>query len=295
MLDQVDAFFSLLERFKKYYRAYRPISREATLADRFIRLFEKHSIQRNQIPRYFGHGITLEDVNNSDKLIAKLNHEILQSACDLFAVRLEWLEGADDKLYEVHHFYKQPAAYRDFLSQLVAANPQQIYAKLVLSVDKTWTEDALLILEEQIKLSGDEPISRYHLCGGWVHKYWKCRAELTSCIAMTLNLNVPIKQQRTPVKIDGFCQGKGFVYDLCSLPLAFKRTRFGRRFYQDWHPDQWVFDPDSFISDIADGDFGKANALARWLEYFDEGLLETGYHRSHARAEFAAELEKLKV
>jgi len=45
---------------------------------------------------------------------------------------------------------------------------------------------------------------------------------------------------------------------------------------------------------VDEGNFGKASALERWLYYFDKGYLETGYHRNHARAEFAAELEKYK-
>jgi hypothetical protein len=88
------------------------------VATRFVQLFEKHGIHRNQIPRFFGHGLTLADIDDSDKLLAKLSHEILQSASDLFCTRLEWLEGVDTKLYETHDFYKRPDEYRDFLARL---------------------------------------------------------------------------------------------------------------------------------------------------------------------------------
>ncbi len=78
---------------------------------------DKHGVHRNQIPRFFGHGLELDDINNKGKLSSKLTHETLQAACDMFAVRLEWLEGVDDQLYDIHDFYKHPDEYGNFLSQ----------------------------------------------------------------------------------------------------------------------------------------------------------------------------------
>jgi hypothetical protein len=263
------------------------------VASRFIQLFEKHGIHRNQIPRFFGHKLTLADVADQEKLITKLTHNILQSASDLFAVRLEWLEGVDATIYEAHDFYKHPENYRDFLARLAAGNEHRIIAKLVLSTDPSSEQDALLVLEEQFAFLGDEPVVRYHLCNGWVNKYWKCRADLTACIAMTLNQPVFIKERRTTANIQAFCDGEGFMDDLFALPLAFKRSGFFQKHYQQWHPDQWIFDPESFLDGVDEGAFGKKSALKRWLNYYDQGYMETGYQRRNVRDEFALKLEQL--
>jgi len=84
-----------------------------SIPNRFIRLFEKHGVHRNQIPRFFGHGLSLADVANSDVLLAKLTPEILQAVSELFAVRMEWIECVDNQIYQTHNFYKRPEDYNE--------------------------------------------------------------------------------------------------------------------------------------------------------------------------------------
>lgn len=293
-LTPLDTALSILEHFKNLFESDKQTKEVDSVATRFVRLFEKHGINSNQIPRFFGHGLTLADVANHEKLLEKLTHEILQSACGLFAVRLQWLEGADEKIYETHDFYKRPEEYAEFLARLIVEDKYRTIAKLVLSSDPAWKQDALLVLEEQFDYLDDEPLVRYHLCTGWVHKYWKSRADLTACIAMTLKQYVYIKKRRTTSSIEAFCAGKGFMADLYDLPSAFDRDRLFRRRFQISHPDCWIYDPTAFVDGVAEGNFGKASALERWLYYFDKGYMETGYHRNNAREEFATLLKKYK-
>jgi hypothetical protein len=294
MLNEIAAGFSLWDRFKKHFAPEKQAAEVDSVASRFIRLFDKHGVHPNQIPRFFGHGLTLADVADHEKLLSKLTHEMLQSACELFAVRLKWLEGVDEKIYETHDFYKHPEDYAEFLAQLIADDEHRIIARLVLSTDPYREEDALLVLEEQIDSIDDEPVVRYHVCSGWVNKYWKSRADLTACIAMTLKQHIYIKEWRTRLKIQAFCAGEGFMTDLYHLPFAFERDWLFRPRYKKWHPDQWLYDPKSYLDgvDEEDNNFGITSALERWLYYFDKGYLETGYHRENARAEFAAKLDK---
>jgi hypothetical protein len=160
-LTSIDTTLSILEHLKNILVSDKQAKDDYPLASRFISLFEKHGVHRNQIPRFFGHGLTLVDVASNKKLLSKLTHEILQSACELFAIRLEWLEGVDEKIYETHDFYKRPEDYAEFLTQLIADGEHLTIARLVLSTDTSQEEDALLILEEHI---GNEPVIRYHLC-----------------------------------------------------------------------------------------------------------------------------------
>jgi hypothetical protein len=109
------ALKKFLDYLKKHLASKKQPAEVDSVANRFIRLFEKHGVLRNQIPRFFGHGLSLADVDNTEILLTKLTPEILQSACELFAVRLEWLENVDKQIYETHDFYKCPEAYAEFL------------------------------------------------------------------------------------------------------------------------------------------------------------------------------------
>ncbi len=274
MLDQVDALFSLLDRYRNF-RSKKPSVE--SIASRFVLLFEKHGIHRNQIPRFFGHGLTLADVAGDDRLLNKLELGILNAAAELFAVRLEWLECVDEKIYETHDFYQQPEAYQAFLANLVGEKEHLIVAKLVWSTDARCQEDALLILKEPIAEHGNDSVERYHLCSNWNSKYWKSRADLAACIAMTEKQpHVFLKGRKTPADITDFCVGKRFVMDLDELPYAYKRDWLFRKRYQPWEPDQWLYEPDAYLEGIDEGDFGKAAALSNWLAHFERGNLETG-------------------
>jgi len=160
----VPIILSALKKFWDYLKEYFATKKQPvevnSVASRFIRLFEKHGINRNQIPRFFGHGLSLADVDNENILLSKLTPEILQSACELFAVRMEWLEGVDKQIYETHDFYKCPEAYAEFFAGLIYGRDYQIHAKLVLSTDPSSQEDALLILEEPIGENSNEQVMR---------------------------------------------------------------------------------------------------------------------------------------
>lgn len=168
------------------------------------------------------------------------------------------LEGADDQLYDTHHFYKHPEDYAEFLKELNSKGDHRIRVELVLT-DYGHHDDALLIVEEDIADLGDKTIVRYHLCNGWSHKYYKCRADLAACIAMTLNQRVYLRGFWKQGPINVFCEGKGFITDLYSLPYACRRDWLLRKRYAkaDWHPDHWVYDPEDYLDGVDEGDWGK--------------------------------------
>jgi len=281
--DQLDALISL---DKKFFSSIEPIAKPSTVSSRFVDLFENHGVHRNQIPRFFDNGLTLNDVETDEKLLPKLTPEILQAAADLFAVRIEWLEGVDEQIYETHDFYKQPKAYADFLHQLSAGDDLRVIAKLVWSTDTNHEQDAVLVLEEQFEYLGDESVVRYHICGGWVNKYWKSRADLSACVAITLKQRGFIHGFLTSARINQFSEGEGFVSDLYSLPYAYKRDWLFRKRYERWDPESWTNDPKAFLERVDEGSFGKTSAIERWLYYFDKGLMDTGYNSENVRSEF---------
>jgi hypothetical protein len=216
----------------------------------------------------------------------------LQATCDLFAVRLEWLERVDKQIYETHDFYKCPEAYAEFLGGLINGRDYQIFAKLVLSTDPYSQENALLILEEPIGENGNEQIMRYHLCSNWFSNYWKSRADLTACIAMTAKQPVIMKGIKTPANIEKFCAGEEFIADLANLPYAFERDWLLRKRDKQWYPDNWLFNPQDYLDGVDEGLFGKISALECWLYHFDKGNLQTRIPRASDRPAFAAMLQQ---
>ncbi|WP_031435057.1 hypothetical protein [Methylomarinum vadi] len=248
-LSDINAVLSIWDRIKKGTADDQAIQASDTVASRFVRLFEKHDIHRNQIPRFFGHGLTLDSVSSNEKLIAQLSPEILHAAAELFAIRLEWLEGADDQLYDTQNFYKYPEGYGEFLKELKSKGDHRLMIKLVLTDYGYRDENALLVIEEEIANLGDETIVRYYLCSGWSHKYYKCRADLAACIAMTLNQQGGIRSTWKQGPINTFCEGKGFISDLYSLPYACRRDWLLRKRYAKagWHPEHWIYDPEASL------------------------------------------------
>lgn len=277
---------------KEYFATKKQPVEDNSVACRFIRLFEKHGVNRNQIPRFFGHGLSLADVDNDNILLSKLTPEILQSACELFAVRLDWLEGIDKQIYETHDFYKRPEAYTEFLAGLINGRDYQIYAKLLLSTDPFSQEDALLILEEPIGENGNEQVMRFHLCNNWSSKYWRSRADLAACIAMTANQPVMMKGTKTPVNIERFCAGEEFITHMDNLPPAFERDRLFKKRFKPWYPGDWLFKPLDYLDGVDEGLFGKISALECWLYHFDKGNLQTRIPRESDRPAFAALLKE---
>ena len=108
MLDQIDAFFSLTDRFKRYRARQREGPPSESLAARFFRLFEAHGVHRNQIPRFFGRGLELRDVQDEATLTQRLTETHLADACQVFGIDRQWLERGEGSAHTRRMFYLQP-------------------------------------------------------------------------------------------------------------------------------------------------------------------------------------------
>lgn len=296
MLGEINTALSIWERLIKWFPPKTPEKSPDNVASRFVLLFEKHGIHRNQIPRFFGHDLTLDQVSNDEKLLPCLTPEILLGAAELFAIRLQWLEGADKQIYELNDFYKHPEDYDGFLKRLNTRDDHRSRVELVLSVTPGREDNGLIVVEEDFALLDNEPVTRYHLCGGWIHQYYKCRADLAACIAMTLKQGIFISGVWKQNSIQSFCEGHGFISDLYQAPYAtYLKWLFLKQYAKpDWHPDHWIYDPEDYLNGIDEGEFGKTSALELWLDHFNKGYLETGYVRNNAIEKFKAHLLKFQ-
>ena len=293
VLDEIDAAWSLVDRVKKLINKDKHTLNE-TVASRFVQLFEAHDVHRNQIPRLFGHGLEIAHVKDDDSLHNHLTEEILDDACVLFGIRREWLDCAEDKIYEVQSFYKNIETFNGYLDDIKAKQSDWLMAYLILSTQYKDEHDTLLIISEQIGTIGDKTISRYYLINGWIHRYWKCRPELAVCTAMLLNKEIHLKGKFVKESINRFCDGKEFCNEIFGYhPIRPVNCLVAIGKMKIWEPEKWLYDPQDFCKGLDEGNFGKTNALAYWLDYYKKGLLKTGYSQYDCVKKFEDELAKL--
>lgn len=258
----------LLKQF--WYRFVASPKGKQSIAHRFLTLFESHGVHHNQIPRFFGHGLTLQDVQTYQKLSEKLSDDHLDAACELFAVRREWLEGAETQIYPIHDLYKHPENVEPFIAMLRSDKPHgQLRGELLTSENG---RDALLVLTEIVGEIGDKPIMRYHLCGDWIFDYWKSRACLTAFVATAWRLDV---------YISGHKLARECIQPLCTGETLLTRT--GEPIWETqvirWHPEDMALEPSAFLLgvDPETNSHGIKEGLKLWLSLADQGFMCTGF------------------
>ncbi len=259
--------------------------RTETITERFIRLFESHNVHRNQIPRFFGQGLTLQDVQSDTALMAKLDEAVLQAACDLFAVRREWLDGAEPAVYACHDFYKSPELVGDFLETLRAANPDgDLYG--VVFAPESADGEALIVLYETVGWVGDKAIYRYHLLHNWTFSYWKARAYLAACVAIAWKHGVYLRgEYLASADIAALADGSSLIGEQDQGIYSYG----GRK----WYPEDMAIKPEVFLEgvDPERDNFGVRAALGLWLELDAQGFMNPqvgSYDRADIRAAFVA-------
>jgi len=289
MLGEVVSGLSIWDRLFKFWKNRNKPELES-VATRFFRLFESHGVHRNQIPRFFGFNLTIADVKDDETLLPKLSEEMLDAACEMFAVRREWLDGAESQIHPEHDFYKYPETFKKFLEKLTAKNPdEQIVGVLIVPEEDDWDADALIILQETIGYIGDKPIYRFHLCNNWRFSYWKARSYLTACIAIAWKRNN---------YIHGIYKPKKFINELAygETLLGWKEEGIWELGHKNFDPEYMALRVDDFLmklepehkqADIKEG-------LKYWLRLNNEGFMDTGFgdHRKDFEAELAKYTQK---
>ena len=263
----IEALFSLRDRYKKW-RTPQPFV--TNTADRFIHLFEAHGVARAQIPRFFGHGLTIHQVEDNNELLKALDSKLLEAAAKFFGINLEWIEGASDELYELKHFYKQPKKFGTWLDSLSSSASEQAIDGWLLTTSVVNGEyDAIIVMREQIGELGDEAIYRYHFCEQWIYDYWKCRADIAACIAQAWKRNC---------YVSGYCLAPDVFNKIISLkhvPDSESENTLVRG--QRFRAEGLTINPSFYISDLKEEQFGIDNAIALWLEYHEQGLMESRF------------------
>ncbi|WP_283743160.1 hypothetical protein [Sideroxydans sp. CL21] len=281
---------NILEKLGKFWNWLRgkQSTKPETVVTRFIRLFESHGVHRNQIPRFIGHGLTLKDVQDDISLLAKLDESLLDDVCEKFAVRREWLDGAEKQIYPYHEFYKYPKNFVEFLDDLELNNREgNLHGVLVSPAEKDGPHaESLLILQETIGHVGEKPIYRYYLCDSWPLGYWKARGYVTACIAIAWKRHAFIHGVTRPNKeIAQLIQGETLLGWRGDGIWALRGER--------WYPEDMSLQPDAFLDgvDPERNNFGIESGLKLWLSLEEEGFMDSGI-KTGARQLFERELAK---
>lgn len=291
MIGEILSTLNIIEKTGRFIDWVRKTQKPPpdSVSSRFIELFESHDVHRNQIPRFFGHGLTVKDLQDETALLCKLDEPVLDAACSLFGVRREWLEGAESQVYPCHDFYKHPEDVAPFLTALREKNPDGgLDGILIAPTEKAG--DALIILSEVIGGVGEKPIYRYHLCNNWLFDYWKSRAYLTAFIAIACRHGVHIRGGSLPSKeIKRMAEGDMLLVSENGVP----DSRRGKL----WYPEDMALKPDDYLAgvDPEQDRFGVLSALDLWLRLEEKGYMDTGlsmYPREKIRASFEQALEK---
>jgi hypothetical protein len=285
MIGEILSTLNIIEKAGRFIGWVRKTQQPPTetVSSRFIRLFERHDVHRNQIPRFFGHGLTVQDVRDEASLLSKLDDPLLDAACSLFGVRREWLEGAESQVYPCHDFYKRPEDVAPFLKVLKESNPDgRLNGILIAPTEQQG--NALIVLDEVVGAIGEKPIYRHHLCSNWLFDYWKSRAYMTACVAIAWKHGVCIRGSYLPSKeIKRIVAGEALFQSEDGGAI----DRSGK----PWYPEDMALKPEAFLSGVnpEQNRHGLASALELWLQLEENGYMDTGlpmYPRETIRRSF---------
>jgi len=282
--DEISIYELIAKLITKLIKIKRE-EQEHLIGDRFISLFKSHGITPGQIPRFFPDQLRIDDCKNKKTITAKLTTELLENTAQLFGINTEWLENASDKLYYTESFYKDPDRFADFLENQIDTEPYHTSGQLLISNANGNVKSCVFILSTPICQIEDKLFYKHVLCDlGCVYDYWKCRADITACIAQASKKNILLKGfEITEKALSKIASGEHFISPTLEQPKTIKSA---------FDCEKLFLSPDVFLKGIDEGDFGKTSALSRWLHWADKGLMDTGW--PSAQEEFAQRLAQYK-
>jgi len=169
----------------------------ATVASRFLRMFAEHGVPPASIPRLL-QNLRYEHLRDEHSLLSALTPEILDHAANLFGVRVAWLTGTDDVIYELDYSYKSPSRLCEKLSQL----KRDTYNLPLRAITTSKHLDRHASHVQRLELVAVEPaatidetiIYRFHpFADGWEWRYEECRIQLKAMVR-ALGRPVPLYQ-----------------------------------------------------------------------------------------------------
>lgn len=293
-ISQITGLFQLGERLVGYWKKWRKPPVPETLAGRFIRLFESHGVHRNQIPRFFGHGLQFKDVQDDATLLPCLTDIHLADACELFGVQRQWLERGEGCAHVRRYFYVQPQAFGAFLDEKLAARKElrdvPVKAELFGLSEPDRRVESTLVIAVPIGELNEEVIYRFHHVDGGPLGYWKSRVSTATLVAQALARNLWVSGRACDAKRLG-----KLTYETDVLGHQGRETLMDSS--RRWDVEDWLLDPEALLDgvDPERDSFGVRAALEMWLKLDTEGWMKHPYANKGARKKFEMALEARKT
>lgn len=275
IVSELNALFDLVTKLLHKVRKKPEDNRGDSLATRYVKLFEKHGVHRNQIPRFTGNGLTVEDVQNDQSLMSQLTEDRLAECCDLFMINREWLDGSDETIFPDHFFYKHPEDFEEYVYAMSSFS-----CRLLVPHDHS-NEVGVMVIEEEIGYVGDRQIVRYHISRDWPYDYWKTRVYAASCFAIASRLHTaPLVVWKPKAEIDKL------LYSTEEVDLVFPGNRI--------HGDDLAESPEALTEGLRREE-DKLLAIDLWQDLYGEGLMHTNVTYPNIVESFQSYRKSIKV
>lgn len=176
----------LKEIYNRWKQRRGGVGEVSTLAARFVQVFAEHGVLATSIPLVIP-GLRYSDFLDEKSLLTVLTPEILERAASLFGVRMAWLTGVDDVVYETDYSYKSPTRLLARLDGIV----RDIYDMPLRAISTSKNLDKAAMRGQRLELVAVEPITtidettvyRYHsFADGWEWGYPECRIQLKAMV-----------------------------------------------------------------------------------------------------------------
>jgi hypothetical protein len=201
------------------------------VAERFLLAFREHGIEAAQIPRLLPE-IRLDDLQSPDQLLTRLTPDLLDQVAKLFGIRVQWLEGCDDRIYDGLATYKEPQRLLDHLRSLWHhiswANEVGTPLRILSTTKKLDYRDdhryeLAPILVEPIAKLGEETIYRYHVYQdgfSWNHQPARIELKAIATVAYkAMHKPIPI-YAISPQDMDALLEGRQIPRSLLGTCLS---------------------------------------------------------------------------
>ena len=194
---------------------------------RFLEVFRLHGVETSQIPRLLPQ-VKLADLQSHERLLAVLTPELLDQVAALFCVRLSWLEGVDDRIYDYLASCKEPKLILEHINAVLTDERSRrgrpirvLCTKKKLDHHSKDVQDLAPVIVEKIAELGEESIFRYHVYrDGFPWDHPPARIELKA-LARTIykKLGITVPLYEIPEReMDELLEGRlipGFLRSVC--------------------------------------------------------------------------------
>jgi hypothetical protein len=288
------AGLQLMEKFLSWFRVrLGPVTKD-TPAGRFLALFDAHGVKPGQIPDFFGNGLSIADCHSTESLTKVLTSELMKKAAQLFGINRDWLDCANDVVYEPHSFYKNSEGFETYLKGIVAASPLPVRATMYMPTSNNLFypgDSGVLVISIPIGEVNQRTIYRFDLIHYDRVCYWHCKGFLAVNLAFMLRNNAIVYGSYVTEKVlEPVAQGERLpVYDYES------HSAFRMKVKSGFSVEELICNPDKYLGgvDPETDKFGHSEAIGLWLSMADQMCTRSKAEHSHIVLKFEEALKRL--